>query len=400
MFKADFRRFCLITISIFFAAISLTGCQDLKGTNEYIVFDGLGKDVEFLVTTDSVSPVRLEPLTVVEILGDYNTGGEYMPFSAKDSIHGYIAKSKLHERHVFYEQKGSTLQREPFFYEKLSLSGSTLSGKLFGYVEQLHFYMYEYNTVLWAILFIIGAIVTGLLLFPIIDEGEYFGKYYGLIPTAAYLFTLYCAFILFIVQDWYNLSAHTGWGWFADLIIFLGILGAGIGVYLEFNPTMQSLVPSVPVVRVDTVVISILTVVYGICLWLAKGTADIILWGLIIVQCGFSLFIIIMSIRRGEIVGALIYALVYPLCYAVILTTLITLGFMVFCIAIGCVACGSLLTQPQGYGASDSASSAPDMISDPNGNHHYVASENADGTVTTTDGHRMRRRPDNNWEDL
>lgn len=399
MKKTIFKRFFLIAITLFVSLITLTGCEDRKYYKEYVAFDGVGKEVTFLAATDSVSPVKLQPLTVIEIAGDYDSAGEYIPFTTGENIHGYIEKSKLRERQVSAIKKGSTENREPYFYENLIAAGSGLSGKIFRYVEQLHFTMYDYSTVLWAILFIIGAAVTGCLIFPIVDgEGDELGKYYGLLPAAAYLFTVYCAYILFIVQDPFNMSAHTGGGWFADLIIFIGIVGGGIGVYLEFNPTMQSLVPCSVAVPVNTVVLTILSVVYGICLWLAKGAADIVLWSIIIVQCVFTVYILISSIGKGEIVGAIVYAVIYPICYAVILISLVTLGFMVFCIAIGCVAGGSFLTQPQNYGASGASSTVPDMVTDPNGIHHYVASENADGTVTTTDGKRLRRRADGNWE--
>lgn len=390
-----------MAMTIFLAALSLTGCKDKTYTKEYVVFDGAGKDVEYLVAADSVSTVKLAPLTVVEIVGDYDSAGEFVPFTAEGNIHGYISKSKLKQRAVWYEKNGERLTREPFFYEKLYKSGSSLSGKLFGYVEQLHFNMYDYNTVLWAILFIIGAAVTGCLIFPLVDgDGDEMGKYYGLIPTATYLFTVYCAYILFVVQDPFNISAHSGWGWFADLLIFLGLVGAGIGVYLEFNPVMESLVPSTAGVKLNTIIITIITLIYGLCLWLAKGAADTVLWGIIIVQACFTLYILITGIMRGEAIGAIVYAIVYPLCYAVILTSLVTLGFMVFILAAFCVGGGSLLTQPQNYGSSGSSSSTSDMITDSHGNHHYVASENNDGTVTTTDGSRMRRRADGTWEDM
>lgn len=39
-------------------------------------------------------------------------------------------------------------------------------------------------------------------------------------------------------------------------------------------------------------------------------------------------------------------------------------------------------------------------ITDGNGNHHWVIGNNADGSVTTTNGERMRRMPDGNYKEF
>lgn len=398
MIKKFCRYYLCKVIILLLATISFTGCKDLKYTKEYVTFDGLGKDVEYLATSDSISTVKLPPLTVVDIEGNIEDPGDYVKFTVDGEIHGYIEKTKLKQRSVWYEKSVEPGNREPFFYENLSIKGSKISGKIFGYVEQLHFYMYDFSTVLWAILFIIGAAVTGCLIAPTVGEDKAMPKFYGLIPTATYLFTIYCAFILFIVQDPFNMSAHTGWGWFADLLIFLGILAAGIGVYTEFTPTMQSLIPSTMGVNFNGLALTILTLIYGICLWLAKGYADIVLWIIIIIQIAFTIYILINSFRHGETLGGIVYAIVFPLCYTVIVITLITLGSIVFILALMCVGGSSLFTLPNNSGSSGSSSLELDMITDSHGNHHYVSSQNNDGTVTTTDGSRMRQRPDGNWE--
>lgn len=59
---------------------------------------------------------------------------------------------------------------------------------------------------------------------------------------------------------------------------------------------------------------------------------------------------------------------------------------------------GSSSKKSVSRGRKDSEDS--DSIRGSDGNNYWISSKNADGSVTTTDGKRMRKMPDNNWQEF
>ena len=393
-----------LKISLLLSAIVclvLCGCKDHRGHYEYIALDGIGEDVEFVDSQDTTLHFHLQPLTVLQNAQIDTVGEQVVKFKYGEDRIGLISLDKTRKRFVFYENKWNNEPiRQDFFYEQLENEGSNLSGGIFAYVEQLHFYQEDWNTLLWGILFIVGGMLIGFYVVIYNDEEVELKDIPALsyIVAGIYLFTIFCAFVLFVHQDPFNHSAHSGWGWFADLLIFLGILISAIALYAGFQPAMCSLIPKSRIVFFNAPTMVVLSVVYGICLWLAKGAADYILFAIIACQAVFSLIALIQGFKSGEWIGALIYVLIYPVCFFVLLITMISLGAMVFMIALAIVAVSSVLTQPQSLG-NGGATSTSDEILDANGNRHWISSDTGSDTVNTTDGKRMRKMSDGNWKE-
>lgn len=51
-----------------------------------------------------------------------------------------------------------------------------------------------------------------------------------------------------------------------------------------------------------------------------------------------------------------------------------------------------------GVGGVKARNDIPDFVTDGNGNIHYIVGGRADGTLLSTDGERLRERPDNNYD--
>ncbi len=74
-------------------------------------------------------------------------------------------------------------------------------------------------------------------------------------------------------------------------------------------------------------------------------------------------------------------------------------GFIMKTFGVLCI----LFMAPTGLASGISSSgnnSAPDMVSDGNGNNHYVSDSQGSDTVITTDGRTMRRHSDGNYRDV
>lgn len=397
-------------------AATLAACSDKRHDYEYIVFDGLNRPVEYRADgSDSLS--ALEPLTLVTPL-DTAADGQ-IRFVTADSVSGQIAPGKIRKRGVWYTgdfTMDKNWRREARLHEELRAEGSTLSARLFSTIEQLHFYKGEYNPLTWALAFIAFALLSGICLalaFMGLEDGPSRpGFAFGYLAVAFFLGQIASAAILFIVQEPFEDSAHSGAGWLADLLIFVGLLAGGLYMWSGFVPLMEILNPYGPtpanlrkgrrittVASWNIVVLVVLTIAYGLCLWLAKGAADAVLRTIIGVQAAFSLAMLAGGLLRGGLPQALAYVVVFPVCYAVIGTTVLTLGFMVFVLACLAIGGGSLLTQ-SANGMSFAPSAGSGTVSDGTGGHHWTAAENADGSLTDTDGTRRRQMPDGSWKEF
>lgn len=335
--------------------VLLSGCRDVYNRTISVVYNGHG--VPVTVYNDSLQPIaQLESRSeiIVKNSASFKEGFVHI-LVPKTNTTGWIPENMIHKITIVEEKKHAgtstqTFERLPTFEQELEAAGSTLSASIFDRVEELHFSKHDYSTTTWAII----MIVCTLLGFCFLSIGTGNGTYLlMLIGVLIFALAFFAAFVIFCIQEPFEDGAHTGWGWFADLLVFIGLLVSGFYLLQQFSTITAAIIPytvssspEISVAGFNFWAQKILIIIYALSLWLFKGAADWILWAIIIIQGIFSLYVIVKSFMCGFFIQPILYVVLFPFFFVTLLATILTLGTMVFIIVLLIVGVISLLTQP------------------------------------------------------
>lgn len=327
----------------------LISCQE--GSNHYIslVYDGYNNSVTYYdASKDAIGTFNSK--TEVKISANQTNVPEGFTRIETPTTNVLVKSSNIREKKIEVRKiRDGEFERLPTFPEKLNKAGSNLSANVFNFIDELHFYKSDFNGITWTIIMIISAFIGwGVMAFAT-NEDSYI---LALIGVGSMVLAYFSGFVLFGIHE-FDDSLTTNLGWFMDLLCFLGIIGAAYIMLETFSTTMSIIVPYTMDLSSDssmagfnTVIQWFLLFLYGISLWLFKSIADYILWAMIIVQGIFSLYIIIISFKNLIIIPPLLYTILFPMCFIFMAVSVLTVGWMVFVLAIMVVAFGSILSQP------------------------------------------------------
>lgn len=340
------KRWIYLVLAII--TVVLSGCDDVYNHRINVVYDGHDKQVTYYnVDMDSVG--KFESQIEVEISKNQENVPEGFIRIDSPKMNVLVKSSTIKPKTKTVKKiRDGEFVDLPTFPKKLNDAGSPLSAKVFAAIDELHFYKSDFNGVLWTIIMIVAALVGWGLLALGTNEGSYLIALLGVFAMALAYFSGY---VLFGIQEPFEDGLKSGAGWFVDLLLFVGVVVAAIIMYSTFSTTMSAIVPytmdgDLSMAGANTILQWILLFIYAISLWLIKGIADYVLWTMIIVQAIFSLYIIVLSFKSVIIIPPLLYVVLYPACFIMMAISVLTVGWMVFVLALMIVGFGSFLSQP------------------------------------------------------
>lgn len=222
-------------------------------------------------------------------------------------------------------------------------------------------------------------------------------KSLGIAFGAIALMFLFWAFALG-VGPFYALRPFGSHG--AHLLFSLGLLVVAGGIYAFVKD-------SYPVVGAGPVFGAACGAASSLAIWFGSAVLEradgfwycLLLWFVCLVIFGAACAVVSFA-AKSMIVGVVRLDFLTVLLGLIAGVSAFFMGMAVLAGAFQChtlMGLGVLLGISGGFAGIKSEALSSEVVMDGMGNMHFVSSDNADGSVTTTDGERMREMPDGNY---
>ncbi len=305
----------------------VASCSDIYNRQAYVVYNGYGEEVEYYDANRNLLG-KLPSRTEVgkSAYGVEPDGYREVVLYASGS-HVYIKDSYLNEIIYEVEKVGENeFVRLPSTVEKLDAAGSHLAAEVMDAIDILHLYKKNFSTGTWTLILIVTVLLSCLF---IMCRNKLCLFISIICVVAAYS----ALFVIFCIQEPFVDSYHTPYGWFVDLLAFIGILLSVIYLYSAFTPAMTVLTPSssiaeLPVAGFNAVIQILFLLLFCCMLAFCKGHADWPLWCMAAIQVIFSLYVLVTGFMTRNFIGSILYLILFPFIFISLVISIVTMGLI------------------------------------------------------------------------